>query len=82
MTWTDHNILHTNTALCDKVADSKLLWMAMEEAQEVTETAFRSYGCPITNVMKFKYIGCILASTYDEWEVVVSNLRKARNKWA
>ena len=46
------------------------------------EINFRSYGCPLTNVADFKFLGRILMATYYYWPEVVANLRKSMNKWA
>ena len=37
---------------------------------------------PLTPVASFKYLGIVLLAEDDNWPVVVSNLQKARKKWA
>ena len=56
--------------------------MVVEESREDTETVFRAYGCSITNVSAFKFLGHVLTATENYWPMVVYNLRKARKKWA
>ena len=48
--------------------------MAAEEAQRGTETAFRAYSLPLTNVALLKYIGPLPMVMYDEFLEVVANL--------
>ena len=45
--------------------------MTVEEAWAGTETAFHDYGCPLTNVSVFNYLGRILKATYKDWSMVV-----------
>ena len=42
------------------------------------EAEFKSYCCPLTNVVVFKYIFLVPTDTYDNRPAVVANLRKAR----
>ena len=46
------------------------------------ERAFRVYGHPLTTVTAFNCIGKILTALGNYFPVLVSNLLKARNKWA
>ena len=73
---------HLNMSLFSKLAESNLRRLPVEEVRAFTETVFWAYGRPLTIVAAFKYLGRILPSTYNNWTVVVSNLRKARKKWA
>ena len=36
---------------------------------------------PLAAVLLFKYLRRVMITSYDDWMVVVSNLRKARRKW-
>ena len=46
------------------------------------ETAITPYRIPLSPVTSFKYLGKIIMAEDDDWPEVVSNLRKARRKWA
>ena len=56
--------------------------MEAEEAREGAYMALTIYWQPLTAVSSFKYLGRILPALDYDWPVVVSNLRKLRNKWA
>ena len=56
--------------------------MEAEEAREGAYMALTIYWQPLTAVSSFKYLGRILPALDYDWTVVVSNLRKLRNKWA
>ena len=56
--------------------------MAEEESRAVMERAFRLYGCPLDNVVAFKYLGHILTATDDDWTAIVFNLQKSQKNWA
>ena len=44
--------------------------------------AFRAYGRPLEAVAYFKYLGLFLTVLDDDCQTVVSNMIKARRKWA
>ena len=45
------------------------------------ERDFGDYGCPLTNVAAFNYLGRIIMTTDNYWPKVVANVRKTRKKW-
>ena len=45
-------------------------------------TAFQAYGRPLETVLSFKYLGCPLIATDNDWPEIITNLQKARNIWA
>ena len=56
--------------------------LAVEDAWSVTETTFRSYGWPLTNVVLFKYLVRLLTATDDTFTEVVVNVWNYCKKWA
>ena len=44
--------------------------------------AFEAYVRSLETVTAFKYLWRFLVASYDEWKVVVTNLRKVYNWWA
>ena len=81
VTWASLNDLHPNTAQCTNGVDWKRCRLAAEEMQASTEWYFRAYGCPFNSVSLFKYLGLVLISLGDDWNLVVAKLRKERTKW-
>ena len=59
-----------------------MILLAVEAARARAETIFWSYGQFLENVGSFKYLNDIILSNYDGYPAVISNLRKARKKWA
>ena len=53
-----------------------------EEAQEITTVAFQAYSSSMVMVTKFKYLGCVLTASDNNWMVVVANIWKAWRKLA
>ena len=45
-------------------------------------TLFRDYDGQLEIVSSFKYLGTLLAATYDDWPDDISNLRKSRTRWS
>ena len=56
--------------------------LAEKEDWSGAKNSFWDYERLFANVMEFKYLGCILKATDDDWLVVVANQRKYRKKWA
>ena len=56
--------------------------LAEEEARSGAEMVITAYGIPLAPVTAFKYLGKVLTAADDDSPVVVSNLQKARQKWA
>ena len=81
LTWEALNGLRLNMSVCYKVAESKCCRLAVEEDPAGTETALWDHEVPLTNVSSFKYLGRLLMYIYNNWLMVVANLRKARKKW-
>ena len=42
---------------------------------------FQAYRSPLDVELSFKYLRRVLAALYDDWTVVVFNLRKAWRTW-
>ena len=76
------NSCHKTTDFCQQVAERKQRRLLEEEARSGAETLFTEYGIPLAQVTSFKYLGRVLTAADANWTVVVSNLRKARRKWA
>ena len=76
------NGLHMVTAFCQWVEESKRHHLEEKEARAGDETAITVYGITLAMVKSFKFLGRILMVAYNDWPVVVSNLRKARRNWA
>ena len=55
--------------------------MSAEKARAGMERDFGDYGCPLTNVAAFNYLGRIIMTTDNYWPKVVANVRKTRKKW-
>ena len=55
--------------------------LAEEEAREGTERSLTAYVVPLSQVTSFKYLGRVLVAEDNDWLSVVSNLRRARQKW-
>ena len=79
--WRALNGRHLGTAQCAKGEEIKRLRLAEMETRDNSERAFETYGEPIEEVLKFKYLGRFLTSTDDDWLAVVGNLNKARQSW-
>ena len=79
--WAALNSRHPNTSQCDMGEDIMQLRLALEDAIEVMERSFRKYYRMITNMVVFKYRGCILMATENTWTVVVADLWKSQKKW-
>ena len=47
-------------------ADRKIRRLAEEELWEISERDFKAYGCPLENVMAFKYLGRVITAGDDE----------------
>ena len=62
-------------------AGRKIRRLAEEELREISEREFQAYGCPLENVMAFKYLGRVITVVDDDWPVLVGNLQKARKSW-
>ena len=43
---------------------------------------FQAYGRPLETVPSFKYLGCLLIATDDDWPAVIVNLQKTRKIWS
>ena len=56
--------------------------LAGGEERAGSEKAITAYGIPLAPVTSFKFLGIILAAADDDWLELVSNLQKARRKWA
>ena len=67
--------------LCGIGPESNHWMLAAEESQDGADTAFWAHGNIIATMNEFKYPGCILTATDDDWLAVVENLSKARNKF-
>ena len=52
-----------------------------EEARRIIALVFQAYGRPLDAVLDFKYLGRVLTASYDDWPVVVENLRKVWRHW-
>ena len=70
------------TSFCQKGSERKRRCLVDEEARAGDETSFTADGIPLNQFIDFKYLGRIITVTDDDWPAVVSNLRKARQKWA
>ena len=79
--WEDLNGFHTNTAKCTKGEYQKWHHMMAEKMRESTAQAFQAYGRPLDIALYFKYLGCIMMASDDDWPALVGNLRKARKSW-
>ena len=49
--------------------------------RENSESYLKAYGRTLETVTSFKYLGWVLTAGYDDWPVVVVNLKKARKSW-
>ena len=72
--WRTLNGRHPATAQCTRGADRKGRQLAEAELREITERAFETYGEPLENLTRFKYLGWVLKAVYDYWPAVVGNL--------
>ena len=72
----DLNGHHPNTTLYAKYTERKFRCLAMEEAWEVIETAFWTYGRTLTNMESLNYLGHLLTAIDKNLLTVVSNLRE------
>ena len=41
-----------------------------------------AYGIPLALVIYFKYIGRVISAVDENWQELVNNLHRARQKWA
>ena len=80
--WSYLNGHHPNTTQCNKGEERNWCRMLVEESRAGTERAFRAYFLPLTTVTYFKYLGRKLTDSGNDWQVVVSNLRKAWKRLA
>ena len=80
--WESLNVSHINTSLFSEGAERKLCRMAMEESWSGTETDFRAYIFPLTNVALLKYLLRSLMATDEYSPELVSNLHNYGKKWA
>ena len=80
--WEALNRRNLATAMCAKGAEQKRRQWAEEEAHAGAAATFQAYGRPLEAVASFKYLGRVLTASDYDWTAVVSNLRKARRKWA
>ena len=55
--------------------------MVVEETEERMGRVLLAYGIPLAAVPSFKYLGCILLPTNNDWPEVKQNLRQARVNW-
>ena len=64
--WASLNGRHPNTAKYAKGVNHKRHSLATEEMRVSTEQVFQEYVCPLTLVSSFKYLGRVLAASYDD----------------
>ena len=72
--WSSLKRRHLATAQCARGAERKIRWLAEEELWGISERAFQAYGCPLENLMEFKYLGRVMTAVDDDWPVLVGNL--------
>ena len=49
--------------------------MAVEETQEGKAVAvLHAYGCPLSAVSSYKYLGSMIMASNDDWVAVILNL--------
>ena len=68
-------------AFCQQITERKRRCLAEEEASARAETALTADGINLARVTCFKYLGCILTASENDWPAVVSKLQKSRRKW-
>ena len=79
--WAALNGCLINTDLCYKGSEKKSRWLVVEEAWADMEKNFRAYVWPLTNMALFRYFGCPLTATDNDWTTLVAKIWKARKKW-
>ena len=75
-------IRHMMTSFYQEGVERKRRRLAAEESRVGAEPAFTEDGIPLVQLTSLKYIIQIIMEADDNWPAVVSNLRKARQKWA
>ena len=76
--WAELNGHHPMTALCAHGVYGNRRRLDKEEDQAGKVTAFRAYDRPLETVFSFKYLGCLMAATNDNWMAVITHIWKAR----
>ena len=71
---------HLTTSFCHRGEVRKRRHLEGGEARVGTETSIIVYGIPLSPVTSFKYLERVLSESYDNWSVVVHNLKGAQDK--
>ena len=55
--------------------------MAVEETQEgEAVVVFHAYGCPLSVVSSYKYLGSMIMAPNDDWVAVILNLGEVQKQ--
>ena len=72
---------HRGMLLCKKAAEQAQKRAQVEANKQAVKVVFKIGDKPIENVSSFKYLGRILAANDDDLPDMVSNVRRARQRW-